>query len=138
MDDPPGGQARLFTLEEARALLPELRRLLAQHAGARASAEEVVLLLREMEARRTRANTLELARPLRERREQLGEQIERLQTIEQAILAIGVEVKRLKPALIDFPSIRDGRVVYLCWREDEETITHWHDLDAGYAGRTPL
>jgi hypothetical protein len=138
MDEPPGGQARLFTLEEARALLPELRRLLAQHAGARASAEEVVSLLREMEARRTRANTLELARPLRERREQLGEQIERLQTIEQAILAIGVEVKRLKPALIDFPSIRDGRVVYLCWREDEETIAYWHDLDAGYAGRTPL
>ena len=37
--------------------------------------------------------------------------------------------------LVDFPSIIDGREVFLCWRSDEETISFYHDIDAGFAGR---
>ena len=131
-------QPRLFTLEEARALLPELRRLLAQFAAARADADAVVRALDEIEAQRNRANTLELARPLREQREQLGVHAEAMRATVRVIAALGVEIKGLDPALIDFPSIRAGRVVYLCWREDEETISFWHELDTGFTGRRLL
>ena len=50
----------------------------------------------------------------------------------------GIEIKDISSGLVDFPSLRSGRVVYLCWRVDEETITHWHEIDEGFAGRQPL
>lgn len=50
----------------------------------------------------------------------------------------GLRVNGIEPFLVDFPSMRDGREIYLCWQEGEEEITHWHDVDAGFAGRQPL
>ena len=68
-----------------------------------------------------------------------NEKVEReLWRIAQEILGLGVEIKDLDQWLIDFPSQRDGRVVYLCWRRGEENIEWWHDMDAGFAGRQPL
>jgi hypothetical protein len=50
-----------------------------------------------------------------------------------------VVVRDLDRGLVDFPSLRGGREVYLCWVEGEEDeIGYWHDLDSGYAGRQPL
>lgn len=52
---------------------------------------------------------------------------------------LGVQLKDFSRGLIDFPSLRDGRVILLCWQIGEgEQLEWWHDLDAGYAGRTPL
>jgi hypothetical protein len=53
----------------------------------------------------------------------------------------GMEIvlRDLERGLVDFPSIRDGREVYLCWVEQEEDeIAYWHDLEAGFTGRQPL
>ena len=50
----------------------------------------------------------------------------------------GIEVKDLNQGLIDFPHLRRGRVVYLCWRLGEGDIAYWHELDAGFAGRQEL
>jgi hypothetical protein len=50
-----------------------------------------------------------------------------------------VVVRDLERGLVDFPAVRDGREIYLCWVErEEDTIAFWHDVDAGYAGREPL
>jgi hypothetical protein len=49
-----------------------------------------------------------------------------------------IQVKDLKKGLIDFPSLRNGREIFLCWERDEEDIEFWHDLEAGYAGRERL
>jgi hypothetical protein len=50
-----------------------------------------------------------------------------------------VVLRDLERGLVDFPALRDGREVYLCWVErEEDTIDFWHDVDAGYAGREPL
>ena len=49
-----------------------------------------------------------------------------------------VFLKDPRTGLVDFRSVRDGRVVYLCWRLGEDRIRYWHDLDAGFAGRQPL
>lgn len=51
---------------------------------------------------------------------------------------LGVHVKGVEPFLIDFPFLRNGREVYLCWQEGETGITHWHEMDDGFAGRQPL
>jgi len=50
----------------------------------------------------------------------------------------GIELKDLSTGLVDFPALRDGRAVYLCWRLGELQVAFWHELDTGFAGRQPL
>ncbi len=51
---------------------------------------------------------------------------------------LGVELKSVESGLCDFPSYRDGREICLCWNLGESAVAHWHELDAGFAGRRPL
>jgi hypothetical protein len=57
--------------------------------------------------------------------------VERLQ-------ALGVQVKDLDRGLVDFPALRDGEEVLLCWQVGEEVVAYWHGVDEGFAGRKPL
>lgn len=56
----------------------------------------------------------------------------------QAIQDRGVVIKDFNRGLVDFPSIQNGREVFLCWELEEDDIEFWHDIDAGYAGRERL
>ena len=49
--------------------------------------------------------------------------------------SIGVQVKDIDIGLLDFPCEIDGRVVLLCWKSGEKSITHWHGMEEGFAGR---
>ena len=51
---------------------------------------------------------------------------------------MGIEVKDLGMGLIDFPALRDGRVVYLCWKYNEGLVQFWHEIEAGFSGRQPI
>jgi hypothetical protein len=51
---------------------------------------------------------------------------------------MGVHIKDIDRGLCDFPYMRNGRVVYLCWQLGEDAIAFWHDIEAGFAGREPL
>ena len=50
----------------------------------------------------------------------------------------GILVKNIEQGLVDFPSIKDGREIYLCWNMGEESIDYWHEIDSGYSGRQPI
>jgi len=50
----------------------------------------------------------------------------------------GCVMKGIDQGLIDFPAMREGKEVFLCWKNPETKITHWHDLDSGFAGRQEL
>src|SRR2546423_12952421 len=53
--------------------------------------------------------------------------------------SLGIQLKDYRQGLIDFPSMRDGRVVLLCWKADEgDQVEWWHDIEAGFVGRQPL
>ena len=53
--------------------------------------------------------------------------------------SLGIQLKDYRQGLIDFPSMRDGRVVLLCWKADEgDEVEWWHDVETGFAGRQPL
>jgi hypothetical protein len=52
--------------------------------------------------------------------------------------AVDVVVRDVDRGLIDFPAVRDGEEIYLCWLLDEEEIGYWHAPEAGFAGRQPL
>jgi hypothetical protein len=51
---------------------------------------------------------------------------------------LDVVVRDLEQGLIDFPALRDGHEVYLCWQMHEPAVRHWHDAHTGYGGRVPL
>ena len=57
-----------------------------------------------------------------------------LGTLEEA----GIVVRDIDRGLIDFPAIRDGEEVYLCWELGEDAVEYWHDLESGYRGRQEL
>jgi Uncharacterized conserved protein (DUF2203) len=51
---------------------------------------------------------------------------------------LDIVVRDLERGLVDFPALRDGHEVYLCWLLDEPAVGHWHGVEAGFAGRRPL
>ncbi|MFN7065354.1 MAG: DUF2203 domain-containing protein [Aquificaceae bacterium] len=56
----------------------------------------------------------------------------------QKIEALGGVIKGIEPILVDFLSFYQNRYIWLCWKEDEDTIRYWHELDEGFAGRKPI
>jgi hypothetical protein len=122
--------ARHYTLDEARAKL--------------AWVAEKLVSLRDARDRLTDQDT---RRPLVEdaptnggghRGKQVGEAFVELQNGIAEFDRAGIVLRDLDTGLIDFPSIRDGQEIYLCWIDGEDDIEFWHDLDAGFAGREPL
>jgi hypothetical protein len=69
---------------------------------------------------------------------QVGEAFLAFQAGVRAFTEREIVLRDLDRGLIDFPALRDGREVYLCWIEGEDDIGFWHELDAGYAGRQAL
>jgi hypothetical protein len=136
--EPDDAPMRLFTVDEANALLPAIKDLLAEFNRLRRQLLRTAQELESLEQQRDRSNILTLARSLRMMRERLGADREAARAALQKITAQGVQIKRIEPALIDFPSWRDGRIVLLCWQDGEPDVGHWHDLDTGFAGRRPL
>lgn len=128
-------ERRYFTVEEARALVPRLRGLLIALQAEKRELDQLLGELRRLaplaflnghgaQLKRIEQRVAELTRSIREK----------VRVIHQ----LGIEVKDLDMGIVDFPSLRDGREVYLCWRVDEPTVAYWHDLDAGFRGRQPL
>lgn len=68
----------------------------------------------------------------------LVQDFERLDALVHAILETGALIKDINIGLLDFPALRDGREVYLCWQYGEGEIAFWHEVDAGFAGRQPI
>jgi hypothetical protein len=122
---------RLFTVEEANALLPRLREILddvALHRDAlREKAPQMEPVLRAA-----------IGNGGGKAGSDYGLEAYNLYLDIERIRGLGVVLKDLDMGLLDFPHEREGRVVFLCWHPPEERVEYWHDLDAGYSGRQPL
>jgi len=124
---------KLFTVEEANALLPTVQRV-AQRIR---RAYKRVVNQRES-AQRAAANAERGGGGMPNG----AEYVRAVQELSGAISeldALGVQLKDYERGLLDFPSMREGRVVLLCWQLGEgDRIEWWHDMEAGFAGRQPL
>jgi hypothetical protein len=69
---------------------------------------------------------------------QVGEAFLEVRRLLTALQEAGIVVRDIDRGLIDFPAIRDGEEIYLCWELGEDAIAYWHDLETGYRGRQPL
>jgi hypothetical protein len=129
---------RHFSLREANQLVPRLRPILERlMTGRRSIGEKQHRLERLRDHVRGNGATVEgrTVAKLREEIETIAEELRRgLAEIE----AFGCLVKDLDIGLIDFPALRLGQEVLLCWRMDEDGIEFWHGIHEGFAGRKPL
>lgn len=131
---------RHFTPDEAIAALPVVRPLVERLVAARRRQREAHGALDPtLRAVQTNGGGVH-PRAARELRDRSAEAVDELGAVVGEIQALGVQVKDLDIGLVDFPAIHPGtgETVLLCWRLGEETITHWHGLDEGFAGRKPL
>ena len=130
---------RTFTFDEAQSLLPVLESLLRTAIAAKKiieefEAEQQALAHRVFLSGGTFLNVVPLARRKAERVK--AEQ--RAKDALEEISAIGVQVKDLDIGLLDFPCEVEGRTILLCWKLGETSITHWHGMEEGFAGRKPV
>jgi len=130
---------RYFDRNEAEALLPMISGVLAE---ARAHKEKMDVLDREFAQAAAKIMILGgWIPPYKELSEKRALRNQTNEKIREAITRIqdtGCVLKDLDEGLVDFPTVREGREVYLCWKIGEERIGHWHGMDEGFAGRKPL
>ncbi len=129
---------RLFTIEQANAMLPLVRAITTDLAS----------LARDVVERRNRLALLTAGRkfkegdPYSDELAQIKKDIERdgqrLVEYMNELKELGVEPKGAVEGLVDFPAEMDGRIVFLCWKLGEPEVLHWHDLESGFAGRQSL
>lgn len=123
-------QKRFFTVREANELIPFLSSRLRD-----LRAVNQKLLLRCQAAPTTQDILLRGGTPLPPGYLNL---VTDLQSLVEEICAHGCHLKDLESGLVDFPTIWEGREVYLCWKLGESQVDHWHEVEAGFAGRQPL
>lgn len=129
---------KYFTLDEARKHVPWLAQLFADLKPLRARAQELENETTALEQRIGSNGGNRTRDRLEQQRTLLDEVVSQINLKADAISERGILVKGIDPGLVDFPSISDGREVYLCWREGETGIEFWHEVDAGFPGRQPL
>jgi hypothetical protein len=130
---------RTFTLDEALTLLPVLESLLRSAIGGKKIMEDVDAEMQALGHRiflngGTHVDVVAIARRKAER----AKAEQRAKDAIAEIDSIGVQVKDLDIGLLDFPCEVEGRVVLLCWKMGEASITHWHSTEEGFAGRKPI
>jgi len=126
---------KLYSLDEANALLPQITGLLED---LQAQAEILARVQGEFREVRKQVQTNghgghaeDLSGQAATAEQRVRDHLARLQELD-------IELKDVQTGLIDFYHEREGRIVYLCWKLGEPSVGYWHDLDAGFAGRQPL
>ena len=124
------GHSQHYSLEEASALLPRVVELIEHMRSARDR-------LGDTEARAALADAGQTnggGQPGRT----VSEGFLELREAMLELRAREIVLRDLDRGLVDFPALRDGQEIYLCWEEGEEQIAFWHEPEAGFAGRRPL
>ena len=130
-------QLRVFTVHEANGLIPELTRLVRL---LRAKKEEISKKEVEIDALELVLDEASEKGPetLQREIEVLNQLILDFNTTVDQIHGLGCFLKDVDTGLIDFYTVIEGRVVYLCWKFGEEKVQHWHEIGQGFSSRQPL
>jgi hypothetical protein len=128
---------KYFTVEQANKMLPLVRAVL----------QDIVPLAQDLLQRQDRLNRLRPSdrvqvsdshrEEYQEMQQEFARDAARLEEYMDELRQLGVDLKGLD-GVVDFPGMKEGREVCLCWKLGEPALTHWHEVDAGFAGRQPL
>jgi hypothetical protein len=123
----PSRPSRRFSLQEANRSLALVKRIVAD-----------IVTTHQQAATCQAATEKARGRDQSKAQAELDRTCDRLQDLVDELNDVGVELKDYQTGLVDFVGRHEGRDVYLCWKLGEERITHWHELNTGFAGRRPV
>ena len=127
-----------FTPEEANALLPRVRRVVEEMVSERRALADAQSRQEELESRiRGNGGSIDPG-AVRGLEAEVLRHAEGVARCIRRIHGLGAQVKDVDSGLIDFPALRGGEVVLLCWQLGEDEIAYWHRVEDGFAGRRPL
>jgi hypothetical protein len=129
---------RSFTPREANNALAEVRPVAERLVGVRARMRELERTQGELVTAIAGNGGGYAATDLNEAQSELGSLAEAALACVERLEELGVVLKDLDLGLLDFPAWREGTEVELCWQVGEATVTHWHGVDEGFAGRKPI
>ena len=125
-------RAKIFTLDEANKLIPELSLVFDKISQVRTKIE----LIKE---------ALNFAAQTKEYQENPDKMIERMSVLAEElkrhiaeVQSYGCLVKDLENYLVDFYSVKENKLIFLCWKYGERDIKFWHEPQSGFKGRLPL
>lgn len=130
---------RYFTPAEVEALIPSLTEIMGDVIAAQAEASAIRDRLHGEQERISMTGGGVIDQDAwRQARAELDGLAQRIATRLEDITRLGGVTKDLGLGLVDFPHLRKGEVVNLCWKHGETSIEYWHGLDEGFARRKPL
>ena len=132
---------QVFTLEAVNALVPRLRAIVGRQLERRPKIEQSLKALSELLGAvpdEITPPTSADPEPVRELKQDLIARIAEYQASWQEVERMGAVLKDPRIGLLDFYGRVEGRLVWLCWKHDEESVTHYHALDEGFSGRKPI
>ena len=119
---------KVFTLEEARNLLVKIKPIVED---INLKKEELLDIYSRLEEEEDDLERMYYQTKVKELESLVRQGFMRIEEL-------GGVVKGVDPILVDFLSYHEGRYIWLCWREDEDTIMYWHELSDGFTGRKPV
>jgi hypothetical protein len=131
---------KLFSLEEAEALLPVIRDRLARFHELSVRYDKLVKdlgVLRLMSSSGGSAGNPDVL-ALSDREQEVVDLLSGIRSVNEDLLDLGCVPKSLREGLIDFFALKEDRLVFLCWRQGEDRIRAWHTLEGGFQGRKPI
>ena len=131
-------ERRQFTLDEANALVPWLEETFQRLANMRREQTDAQSRLDALLERRGSNGSSSSNETMQQAQGNVDRLARLMEEGFQDILAEGIIVRDVATGLVDFPSQREGREVFLCWIRGEEPIDFWHETNRGFAHRQPL
>jgi len=123
-------RAKIFTTEEANELIPEVKAVLDRAFDIKVKINLVKEAL-DMRAKDAIERPEELVQRLEKFSESLKKEVAEIEKY-------GCMVKDMEMGLIDFYSIKDNKLIFLCWQPGEDHIKYWHPVEEGFKGRRPI
>jgi hypothetical protein len=125
-------QPKTFTLAGANATLPLVRVII----------KDAMEKWRELGHLRAELADAEVHGLTDRKKKHAREEVERieheLEGCAREVAELGASIKDFETGLVDFPMKQGARTILLCWKAGEAKISHWHDMEAGFAGRRPI
>ena len=137
MDPNNQNQIKIFTREEANALLPKLTTLIRHLQAAR---EKILSLEVEIDTLELIAekNDAGVSSTLNKKVDEYTHAMTAFNNLVDEIHELGCFLKDVDAGLIDFYAMQNNRGVFLCWRLGEEKVEYWHDINTGFTSREKL
>jgi hypothetical protein len=118
-------EIRLFSRDEAERMLPLVRSIVRG-------------MMEDHAERQALLDRLDPGDEVARVRPEIDALTDRLVEGARELERLGAEFKGVELGLVDFPTLRDGQLAYLCWQYGEDRIRFWHSVETGYAGRRLL